>query len=72
MESNHKNLLFSVLPDEDVLNQCIHCGLCLATCPTYSLTQFERSSPRGRIKLINAAAKGEIEIAETFAYEMNF
>ncbi len=72
MESNHKNLLFSVLPDEDVLNQCIHCGLCLTTCPTYSLTQFERSSPRGRIKLINAAAKGEIEIGDTFAYEMNF
>ena len=66
------NLLLNILPGEDVLVKCIHCGLCLAACPTYTLTQFERSSPRGRIKLINAAAKGEIQIAGAFAYEMNF
>ncbi len=66
------NLLLNVLPGEDVLAQCIHCGMCLASCPTYSLTQFERSSPRGRIKLINAVAKGEIKVTDTFAYEMDF
>ena len=72
MEINHDNLFISLLPNEDVLAQCIHCGLCLATCPTYSITQLERSSPRGRIRLINAVAKCEINISKTFAYEMDF
>jgi glycolate oxidase iron-sulfur subunit len=64
--------LLQTLPDDDVLSQCIHCGMCLATCPTYELTKLERSSPRGRIRLIHAVAKGEIQITGTFAYEMNF
>ena len=66
------NSLQDVLPSDDVLSQCIHCGMCLATCPTYEITKLERSSPRGRIRLINAVAKSELEVTETFAYEMNF
>jgi glycolate oxidase iron-sulfur subunit len=66
------NALLKILPDDDILSQCIHCGMCLATCPTYELTKLEISSPRGRIKLINAVAKGQLEITDTFAYEMNF
>jgi glycolate oxidase iron-sulfur subunit len=69
--TNYSSLI-KILPDDDVLSQCIHCGMCLAACPTYELTKFERSSPRGRIKLINAVAKGELQVTETFAYEMNF
>lgn len=64
--------LLAVLPDESVLNSCIHCGLCLAVCPTYELTKNERSSPRGRISLIKAAAKGDIGITDLFADEMDF
>ncbi|MEO8400048.1 MAG: (Fe-S)-binding protein [Ignavibacteriaceae bacterium] len=64
--------LLGVLPDDDVLSQCIHCGMCLATCPTYEMTKFERSSPRGRIKLIKSVAHGEMEITKTFAEEMSF
>jgi glycolate oxidase iron-sulfur subunit len=64
--------LISVLPSDDVLSQCIHCGMCLASCPTYELTKFERSSPRGRIKLIKSVARGEMEISATFADEMSF
>jgi glycolate oxidase iron-sulfur subunit len=64
--------LLGVLPNDDVLQQCIHCGMCLAVCPTYEMTKNERSSPRGRIKLIKSVARGEMEITPTFAEEMNF
>lgn len=51
---------------------CIHCGLCLTTCPTYQLTGSETSSPRGRIHLMRAAAEGRIEPDASFADEMDF
>lgn len=64
--------LLKVLPHDDILQQCMHCGLCLATCPTYDLTKMERSSPRGRIFMIKSLARGEMALSETFAEEMNF
>ena len=55
----------------DILN-CMHCGLCLPTCPTYSLTGRERSSPRGRIALMKGVADGRLDITKAFADEMYF
>jgi len=46
--------------------------MCLATCPTYDITKLERSSPRGRIKMIKSVARGEMEMSRIFADEMNF
>ncbi len=58
--------------DYSVLQQCMHCGMCLPTCPTYDATRLERNSPRGRIALMRAIADGELEATRTFAEEMYF
>lgn len=53
------------------LDQCIHCGLCLPACPTYSINQLEMDSPRGRIALMRAAADGRIGLAGAFQEHIN-
>ena len=58
--------------DYSVLQQCMHCGMCLPTCPTYDATGRERNSPRGRIALMRAVADGELELSPTFADEMSY
>ncbi len=58
--------------DYSVVQQCMHCGLCLPTCPTYDATKVERNSPRGRISLMRAIADGELEATKAFAEEMYF
>jgi glycolate oxidase iron-sulfur subunit len=41
-----------------ILRKCVHCGFCLATCPTYTLLGDELDSPRGRIYLMKQALEG--------------
>lgn len=49
----------------DQANLCVHCGLCLPACPTYTENQLEAESPRGRIHLMKAMADGRIEASAT-------
>ncbi|HXT12408.1 MAG TPA: (Fe-S)-binding protein [Candidatus Angelobacter sp.] len=58
--------------DYSVVQQCMHCGLCLPACPTYDATKIERNSPRGRISLMRAIADGRLEPTKAFGSEMYF
>ena len=42
-----------------LIGDCVHCGFCLPTCPTYVLWGEEMDSPRGRIYLMKEGLEGE-------------
>jgi glycolate oxidase iron-sulfur subunit len=53
-------------PDPELIADCVHCGFCLPTCPTYLLWGEEMDSPRGRIQLMKMVSEREIGLNETF------
>jgi glycolate oxidase iron-sulfur subunit len=46
-------------PSAELVSDCVHCGFCLPTCPTYVLWGEEMDSPRGRIYLMQSGLEGE-------------
>ena len=50
---------------ERILRSCVHCGFCLATCPTYQILGNELDSPRGRIYLMKQVLEGAPATAKT-------
>ncbi len=59
-------------PSYESILQCMRCGFCLAVCPTYALTNRERSSPRGRAALARAVAEGRLEFTPAVGEEAFF
>lgn len=52
-------------PDPKLIDTCVHCGFCLATCPSYRIIGKETDSPRGRIYLMDAINDGDAPLADS-------
>ncbi len=50
--------------DDDELNKCVQCGLCLPHCPTFAVTGDEAKSPRGRIKLMREVQNNDAPLTD--------
>ncbi len=53
-------------PPVDLIDDCVHCGFCLPTCPTYLLWGEEMDSPRGRVYLMKMGLEGGAQMNETY------
>ena len=58
--------------EEQKLLECIHCGLCLEACPTYTITGDENDGPRGRLYLMRAVGEGRLaNTSEAFSQHID-
>jgi glycolate oxidase iron-sulfur subunit len=50
------------------MQNCIRCGLCLSTCPTYQISFAEEEGPRGRIALARGLVEGHLELSDDLIF----
>src|SRR3954463_2582298 len=50
-------------PELDLIRDCVHCGFCLPTCPSYAVLENEMDSPRGRILLMRIGHEEGSEVS---------
>ncbi len=67
LESGPKGFDHDHPPDPALIDSCVHCGFCLATCPSYRALGTEMDSPRGRIYLMDALNEGTIPLSAATA-----
>ena len=53
-------------PSQELISDCVHCGFCLPTCPTYALWGEEMDSPRGRIYLMKLGLEGAADMNDRY------
>ncbi|WP_429739576.1 (Fe-S)-binding protein [Bacillus smithii] len=73
-ESEKKSIqiAFKERMNEDELLNCMRCGFCLPSCPTYLVSGYKESqSPRGRIALMKAVYDGMIQPDDEFVNSLN-
>ncbi len=58
-------------PSTDLVNECVHCGFCITTCPTFALWGEVMDSPRGRIFLMKLGLEGKVGLDSTFVGHMD-
>ena len=56
---------------DGILRNCVHCGFCTATCPTFIVTGDERDSPRGRIWMLREVLESPEKITSDTAYHID-
>lgn len=54
-----------------LFQDCVHCGLCTASCPTYVETGDENDSPRGRIYLMRAVTDGRVPVTDQVRHHLD-
>jgi glycolate oxidase iron-sulfur subunit len=58
-------------PEKELIDDCVHCGFCLPSCPTYVLWGDEMDSPRGRIYMMKKSSQGEAPLDQRFQLHMD-
>ena len=56
------------MPEQKLIDECVHCGFCLPACPTYHNWNEEMDSPRGRIYLMKSINDGSVPLGDAIKH----